>query len=107
LFEIQEGDLLRYRCRVGHAWSQTSLLAEQSVSMESALWMALRSLEEKAALARQMGERAHAQGHELTAAAFQNQCDDAQQAATMVRDLLKRVELGYVPGEAAAASDEE
>jgi hypothetical protein len=42
---VQEGELTRFRCRVGHAYSADSLLAEQSSGLETALWTAFRALE--------------------------------------------------------------
>ncbi|WUH88354.1 chemotaxis protein CheB [Amycolatopsis sp. NBC_00438] len=44
----------QYRCRIGHAWSAEALLSAHDVEFERALWTALRSLDEKAALARRM-----------------------------------------------------
>ncbi|HYL95673.1 MAG TPA: hypothetical protein VET69_07710, partial [Terriglobales bacterium] len=40
LWEIREGKLLRFRCRVGHAYGE-SLLASKNEELESALWTAL------------------------------------------------------------------
>jgi two-component system chemotaxis response regulator CheB len=88
LFRIEEGGLERYRCRVGHAWSPQSLIARQTVSLESALWMALRSLEEKAALSHDLGERALAQGHDLSARRFHEGEQEALGAAELVRELV-------------------
>jgi two-component system chemotaxis response regulator CheB len=89
LFAITEGGMERYRCRVGHAWSAEALAAEQSQVLESALWMALRGLEERAALSRRMGERAEQRGHVHSARAFRQRHDEAQQAAVVLRRLLQ------------------
>jgi two-component system chemotaxis response regulator CheB len=58
LWEIQEGDHVRFRCRVGHALSAGSMLAAHDDAVEQALWEALRSLEERIALRRRMLDQA-------------------------------------------------
>jgi two-component system chemotaxis response regulator CheB len=88
LWEIQDGGLVRFRCRVGHAWSPESLLTQQSEALEAALWIALRSLEERAALAERLAAPARRRGHTITATRFQEQAQEAQQAARLVRRLL-------------------
>jgi two-component system chemotaxis response regulator CheB len=101
LFTITEGGMERYRCRVGHAWSPEALAAEQSEALEGALWMALRGLEERAALSLRMGERAQERGHVHTSHTFRQRHDEAQQAALLIRRLLQSGELdgGALPDE--------
>jgi two-component system chemotaxis response regulator CheB len=88
LWELRDGDLMRYRCRVGHAWSPDSLLAEQSGGVEAALWSALRALEERASLARNMSARAGQRGTDSIARKFADQARESETDARLIREVL-------------------
>jgi two-component system chemotaxis response regulator CheB len=45
-----------FRCRVGHAWTADAVLPARDVEVEAALWMALRSLREKAEQSRKLAD---------------------------------------------------
>ena len=89
LWEIVEGEFVRYRCRVGHAYSPQSLLASQSANLEEALWTALRTLEESAAMAERLQSRAADRGHTHSAQQFGSQAQDARHRAKIVHDVLQ------------------
>lgn len=57
LWELDDEGLLRFRCRVGHAYTADALSFAMSEAGENALWAAMRALEEKAALLRRMSHR--------------------------------------------------
>ena len=102
LWEVQESELVRYRCRVGHAYSPDSLLASQSAGLEDALWIALRALEESASLAFRMAERAHGRGHTLAASQFRQQAQDNRQRAGIVRHALTHEQINAAEAPDAA-----
>lgn len=89
LYEVRDDDLLRYRCRIGHAWSPESLLAEQSQALESALWMALRTLEDRAALCERSHQAAQDSGLTRNSERFAELARDARSAATVMRRALE------------------
>jgi len=89
LNEVHEGDLLRFRCRVGHAYAPESLYDEQRDALESALWAALRALEEQGALARRMSERARQLGQVKSAGRHEERAVSAETHAKVVRQALQ------------------
>ncbi len=47
LWEMAEGEMRRFRCHTGHAFTDSVLLAQQTVKIEETLWVALRMFEER------------------------------------------------------------
>jgi two-component system chemotaxis response regulator CheB len=88
LWEIQDGNLLRFRCRVGHAYSAESMLAEHDDALEAALWSALRALEESVALAKRMAASAREHNHPLLVARYEQRAHAQEQHAWMLRGVL-------------------
>jgi two-component system chemotaxis response regulator CheB len=91
LWQTDEAGLPRFRCQTGHGFALESLLATQTESVEGALWSALRALEERAAMARQMAARFQRRSHRVTSARWERRADQAVQQAVVVRDLLRRI----------------
>lgn len=77
---IREGNLIQYRCRIGHQYSPESALSVHSDREENTLWTAVVLLEEGAELAEEIaGARAVGDPEKL------------RKSAKAKRDLAKRV----------------
>lgn len=57
LWEQPVGDVVGYRCHVGHTYSLNELIDKRADEIEHALWTAIRALEEHASLNRRMAAR--------------------------------------------------
>jgi two-component system chemotaxis response regulator CheB len=84
MVETIEGGLLRYRCHVGHAFGVDSLLAEQSESLEAALWASVRALEESA----QLADRLANTGDRRLAPRFRDKAGALRHHAALIQDIL-------------------
>jgi two-component system, chemotaxis family, protein-glutamate methylesterase/glutaminase len=88
LWEGSAGDLPRYRCRVGHAYGERSLLSAQDEVMESAVWAAIRILDQRAnVLANMAAKNREAQRTRLVAH-HEKLAQEARQHAIALRALL-------------------
>src|SRR5262245_37938599 len=88
LWEVENGDFLRFRCRVGHSYSADALADEQDDTLERGFWAAFRALEENAALARQLASRMRQRGRQTIAKRFTDRADEAQANANAVRRMI-------------------
>jgi two-component system chemotaxis response regulator CheB len=104
LWEVQDGELVKFRCRVGHAYSDEALLVHQSENLEAALWTALRALEEHSALARRLAARANSRGHTHSASVFTEQAMDAEHHASIIRTVVHTGIRSVNLSDAAAAT---
>jgi two-component system chemotaxis response regulator CheB len=89
LMEVQDGPLLRFRCHVGHAYSPATLVEAQGEAFEQALWMALRTHNERIKLFGRMKESADFQGKSHTAAKWSEAMAEAQGHIDVLRTILK------------------
>lgn len=90
LWEVENASMLRFRCRVGHAYSVESLLASQTDNLEGALWSAMRALEEKASLTKRLADRATEQSQHGAAKRFAEKSAEAEEHAAAIRNVLVR-----------------
>lgn len=104
LWEINDEDILRYRCHVGHAYSAEALSEGQSQMLEVALWSAVRALEEQTVLARRIVERARKGNHERAARLFERRAHEAEEHGSVIRQLLLSGRKAVI-AEAVAGND--
>lgn len=88
LSAITDGDLVRYRCHTGHAYSADSLLTTLTENVEDTLWSAIRGLEESIILLNNLGDHyADKNQPKLAAMCFQK-AQEAETRAEIVRQTV-------------------
>jgi len=85
LWKMEEGNLLRYRCHTGHAFTAAVLLAQQTERIEETLWVALRMFEERQNLLVTMSKN---QGR-LAPSSISQRAKDSQVHIDRIRAMLK------------------
>lgn len=88
LWEMKNGSMLHYRCHVGHGYTAESLVVGQDGAVEEALWTALRTLEETAALRLRLADDARTRKLVHVAAGYEDQAKHIEQKAGVIRKVL-------------------
>jgi two-component system chemotaxis response regulator CheB len=87
LWEQEYADALLFRCRVGHAYRGEVLFAAQDQSVEAALWVACRALEERAATGKRLADKTK---DETKAAALRVEAAKLEGQALTIRQMVTR-----------------
>jgi two-component system chemotaxis response regulator CheB len=97
------GNLTRFRCHIGHVMTAEVLAASQLDELENSLSTVLRTLNERAALCRDLAARHRAAGNVLAADAWQKAADQAESREKAAQAL---VDLDWTHPEAASEAAE-
>jgi two-component system, chemotaxis family, protein-glutamate methylesterase/glutaminase len=89
IWEMHEGEVVSFRCHVGHAYSVDSFLFEQGSRLEGALWTAVRALEERASLLRRLSAMSANRSASLLEKRLAQQAEEVEQSADVIRRLLE------------------
>lgn len=93
MWELQDGDTLRYRCHLGHAYSAASFGNALSGEVVRAMEAALRTLEERGRMLRRLGRQASQQGQSQTARLWSERADAFAQQAETIRTALLQLQM--------------
>ncbi|WP_026332612.1 chemotaxis protein CheB [Deinococcus apachensis] len=95
LIRLREGNVLRFRCHTGHAYTAGSLQGELRASVEASLWNAVRTLDEDAMLLDHLAKHHEEAGQPERADAYRQEAREAKEHARRVRqDALRTGQIG-------------
>jgi two-component system, chemotaxis family, protein-glutamate methylesterase/glutaminase len=92
MWEINEGELVRYRCHVGHAYSAEIMSLALDENLKRAFGSALRALEERVALAKKLQAQAIESGRTLIADSWATKAVEFEAEARVIRDSIRRTD---------------
>lgn len=88
LWQVNAGQMTRFRCHVGHVYSGENLLEGYKENMERSLWHAIRTLRDKANLTRQLAHDARQFGNAEVAERYESKAIlDEEHSASLERML--------------------
>jgi two-component system chemotaxis response regulator CheB len=89
LLQLKEGGILRFRCHTGHAYSAGTLLEEGQTMAEDSLWGAIRSLEERIFLLRQLAEHLESKNRGADVTPLLQEIEKVERKADLVRQAVR------------------
>lgn len=93
LWEINKSDdgidrVNRYRCHIGHSYSEKDLVIKQGEIFEATLWTALRIMEERKTLLKKMEEDNRKRGFSTFAKSYKEKADIIQGHVDKMKEVL-------------------
>jgi two-component system, chemotaxis family, protein-glutamate methylesterase/glutaminase len=92
LARLVEGNIIRFRCHTGHAYTASALLADLSQSVEGLLWQGMRGMEETTLLLGNIEKHLRQLGHRKQADIIQAKAEDTSHRARIIYDSVFKQE---------------
>lgn len=92
MWEIDEGGVIRYRCHVGHAYTAELMSLAFDDNLRRALGTALRTLEERSALARKLQKDAEARRQPNSAVTWSQRAAEFREDLDVVKGAIQRMD---------------
>jgi two-component system, chemotaxis family, protein-glutamate methylesterase/glutaminase len=90
MFDLDDSNVLRFRCRVGHGWTADALTGAHAREFEQTLWAAIRILEEDEAVHDRIISRARNRGRATAVQRFEEHRDERRRLASTLRAAIAR-----------------
>jgi two-component system chemotaxis response regulator CheB len=92
MWELDEGGVPRYRCHVGHAYTEELMSLAVDESLRRALASALRALDERAALVTKLEEQAVKEGRSTLAQSWARRGREFAREAAVIEEAMSRLD---------------
>jgi two-component system, chemotaxis family, protein-glutamate methylesterase/glutaminase len=92
MWELDEGDMSRFRCHVGHTYTAELMSLALDDNLRRALASAIRALEERAALAHKLYSQARSAGHRLLAENWAARLTEFEREMDVIRTSTRRMD---------------
>jgi two-component system, chemotaxis family, protein-glutamate methylesterase/glutaminase len=88
LWSVKHDLLNRYRCHIGHAYTERDLVVKQAETASTTLWVALRMMEERKHLLKKLEVDYSKKGHKTLATINIEKHDEMQRHIDKLKDIL-------------------
>lgn len=104
IWQIGKEEPLRFRCHTGHSFTANVFLAEQTQNLETALWSAVRTMEEKVTFLHQMSERMTNHNLQSAATKYEDHAKSLDAEVSLIRGIILN---GFATKRTIAETEEE
>jgi two-component system chemotaxis response regulator CheB len=90
LSQVKRWPPLRFRCQVGHSYTAEALATEKEDTVDEAMRVALRIMEERAVLTEKMAEDARRSGRAAAADSYNQRVNESRSYAEILRQAIEK-----------------
>jgi two-component system chemotaxis response regulator CheB len=90
LWEIEDDDMVRYRCHTGHAFTSDAMMEAQALEADEILWSLLRAHQQRAEFTRRMAQRESKKNLPALAAQLTARAEEYTEDARVIERILER-----------------